>query len=557
MAGQNSTTNIRGASLETGGRQRGAASQVAATLVDSTPRYLPEFHDSNLSGLLQGLKAFNPALSQYQDKLNEEADARGALKGATGQDLGDDASQAEARAFLKLRGMKGGQDDLAAFQASLENDFDKENGDFDAFHREFFAERTKGLTEGSYTQAYTQVIAPGIAKLRAENQTYRQTQHRATIESTAMSLLDTGVKSYVAAGMPVDGGYVSSIRAHLTGELKVSNDRFNELLFDTLKRHADDGNHTVFEALKKENPDGTPGMYFDPRWKTKIDAAEVHAQNVFLTRKTQAEAAAKKDREDRQDKALLAVFMKADDGDIRGAQADFEQFKQSGLFQNATELISWSDKLRKAVNREARADQLERESSLQIGILEGRAGIRDVIAADITPAQRRSLIGEIARQKSEARADAREARADARARGEEGAKGVFKLPSYKQGREYIEGSLVPTDPTIMPSADGAARVKQAKASALLEYAERANGADPAQLPAIRDDIVKRWAPRINESARGSGGHTLHRYRDQAELAQAALTGGVSYEELKWGQANLPKRGAQQAQQPAQQSKGPK
>ena len=116
MAGQNSTTNIRGASLETGGRQRGAASQVAATLVDSTPRYLPEFHDSNLSGLLQGLKAFNPALSQYQDKLNEEADARGALKGATGQDLGDDASQAEARAFLKLRGMKGGQDDLDRFR---------------------------------------------------------------------------------------------------------------------------------------------------------------------------------------------------------------------------------------------------------------------------------------------------------------------------------------------------------------------------------------------------------------------------------------------------------
>lgn len=555
MAGPNSTTRIQGASLETEGRRKGIAAQAAATLVDATPRYLPDSRDSTLDGLIHGLKALNPALEQYQKSAEDEASAKGARQAATGQELDDGAGRAQAEAFLNIRGMQGGQEDLASFIHAFNTEFDKDGGDFEQFRSKFFADKTQGLASGTYSNAYTRVIAGGLEKVKADLAEHRAKAHVATIESTGLQLLDTGVKSAVAAGQPISQEYISSVEGEL-GKLNISGERFKELLFDSLSRHAQDGNFGIFEALKANRPDGTPGMYFDPKWKAKIDAAEVHAQSTFLTKKKQAEELAKKDREERQETAMYGVMTKLlMDGDAAGAQADFNAHVKAGLFTRATDLLHWNDKLAKAVNREARADQLETEGKLQLAIVEGKAGVMDIFRADITPSQRRSLMGEVSRMKSEARADAREARAAAReARAGEDGSGIFKTPAYKQMKEYLGDTLVPTDSAILPDSGSAGRVKRARAEAIQEAADRMRSATPDQIPAIRDDIAKRWAPRINEAARGAPGHTLARFRDQGELAAAALAGGVSIEELQWGRANLPKRGGAQPQ-PAQQSKG--
>jgi hypothetical protein len=88
----------------------------------------------------------------------------------------------------------------------------------------------------------------------------------------------------------------------------------------------------VYAFLKEKNADGTPGMYYIPKWKTQIDAAEVHAQNVFLEKQTRAYTLAQKQREEKQDTALYSVFDKLYNGDTDGAQTDFAAQVKSGLF---------------------------------------------------------------------------------------------------------------------------------------------------------------------------------------------------------------------------------
>lgn len=552
MAGPNSTTRVQGASLETEGRRRVINPTVAATLVDATPRYLPDSRDSTLDGLIHGLKALNPALEQYAKSREEEDAAKGARQAATGQGLDDDASLAQANAFLGIRGMQGAQEDLASFIDAYQTKFDKDGGDFEAFHRDFFASKTQGLTNGAYSAAYAKTIAPGIEKMRADLAKHRTEAHVAAVESTLLQLTDTGIKSAVAAGQPINQDYITSLRGE-AAKLNVSQDRFNELLFDSMKRHADEGNFGVFNALKENNPDGTPGLYFDPRWKAKIDAAEIHAQNVFLTKRKQAEEAAKKEREERQDKALFDVFRMAYDGDVPGAQALFDQHRKSGLFSNASELINWTEKLTRVANREARADQLERENTLQIAILEGKAGIREIIAADVTPKQRNSLIGVLERRKESARADARAEKA-ARAASANAETGIYKTPIYKTHKDLLEGSLWPTDTGLFMDDGAKGRVKQERAGAIAEFALRAGRATPEELPGIAEDIRRRVSVRINEVAQAGAKPITTRFRNQRELALAYQAGGVTDAELEAGRRTLPKAGGA-TPTPAQQPKG--
>ena len=552
MAGPNSTTRVQGASLETEGRRRTINPTVSATLVDATPRYLPDSRDSTLDGLIHGLKALNPALEQYAKGREEEDAAKGTRQAATGQEIDDNASLAQANAFLGIRGMQGAQEDLASFIDAYQTQFDKDKGDFEAFHRDFFASKTQGLTNGAYSAAYAKTIAPGIEKVRGDLAKYRTEAHVAAVESTLLQLTDTGIKSAVAAGQPINQDYIASLRGE-AAKLNVSQDRFNELLFDSLKRHADEGNFGVFNALKENNPDGTPGLYFDPRWKAKIDAAEVHAQNVFLTKRKQAEEAAKRDREDRQDVAMLEVMKMAADGDTTGARALFQKHVDAGLFTRGSEFMRWDDRLRKAENREARGDQLERENNLQIAILEGKAGIREIIAADVTPKQRNSLIGVLERRKESARADARAERA-AQAAAANAETGIYKTPIYKQHKDLLEGSLWPTDSGLYMDDGARGRVKQERAGALAEFAMRAGRAKPEELPGIAEDIRRRVTGRINEVAQAGAQPIQSRFRNQRELALAYQAGGVTDAELEAGRRTLPKAGGA-TPTPAQPTKG--
>lgn len=117
------------------------------------------------------------------------------------------------------------------------------------------------------------------------------------IEAEARLLLDKSMRLYAGNGEPIPDGVLDAHRKDLKNRGGISGARFNELMFASMKRLGDEGNYAIYDTLKRLKPDGTPGMYNIPEWKQRIDAAQIYAQSVYLTKRTIADAALMKERE--------------------------------------------------------------------------------------------------------------------------------------------------------------------------------------------------------------------------------------------------------------------
>lgn len=107
-------------------------------------------------------------------------------------------------------------------------------------------------------------------------------------EADALMRLDESLRRFVERGEVIPDEVLESHRKHLRN-LGVSGSRFNELLFSVLKPIGDGGNYAIYDILKRSKPDGTPGMHSIRGWRERIDQAQIHAQNVFLQKRGQAE----------------------------------------------------------------------------------------------------------------------------------------------------------------------------------------------------------------------------------------------------------------------------
>ncbi len=104
------------------------------------------------------------------------------------------------------------------------------------------------------------------------------------------------MRLYAGNGEPIPDGVLDTQRKNIKDVYGISGTRFNDLLFASMKCIGDEGNYSIYDTLKKPKPDGTPGMYNIPEWKQKIDAAQIYSQDIFLAKRTTADAALKKER---------------------------------------------------------------------------------------------------------------------------------------------------------------------------------------------------------------------------------------------------------------------
>jgi hypothetical protein len=448
---------------------------------------MPSGEGGDMNALLSGLARFNEKLTEYVHNQADRDLVSGMKARADGSPLSQDANEWFAHGHLAMSGRVAGQDDGEALRQSYETAFDKDAGDVEKLISDTWAERTKGLNDQSYLGGYQSTFAIAAEKLRADHREYQRTAVLQKNEANATKLLDGAVRGFVDAGKEVPQEELERIKSEFK-RFGISRPKFAEMLFAVVDRMGDEGNFAIYDVLKRNNADGTPGIYYVPKWKEKIDAAQIKAQNVFLQKQIQARALAEKLREEKQDEALYGVFELAYGGNPEGAQTLFAEHVKRGLFSRASDLVKWQELFRKVETRELRPQEQTLMTETLTGIYTGKVGIRDILNTGLPPQQTRQLLSEwrtVVQQE-------RQAAAEARANVDQ----PFKSHAFKEQEDWLESMLKPTHGALDRITEKDEFMYAARASAKLELAEyvRAHGLKDIRNKAIA--IVERHKDRV-------------------------------------------------------------
>jgi len=453
----------------------------------------------------------------------------GAASRQKGEELSPDSPEWFKHGFMMMDGQVKGDLDGKSIAESYATEFDKDTGDIDGFIREKFQGFTKGLKDESFLEGYNQTIATHLQGLRKEHLEYQKGQVIQKVESNALQKMDNYLRPFAERGEAIPDDGIDQMRKELTSFFKnagVSNSRFNDLLFASLKRLGDEGNHGVYDLLKRDRPDGTPGMYYIPAWKEKIDAAQVHAQNVAISRANAADTATKKLREDKQSQAMFDVVRLAESDPV-AADAMFNKLVSDGLISRADEYHHWKGIIHDIGKREASAEMQIVEVDLQRGIYSGSVGFKQIANANLTPSQKRSLFNEAYRVQSDRRREAAE--------GVRNQDTIFRTPYFKEASDYIEAILKPEASFDDPFGVGTEFQRAQRATALRELNDAAlTVKDPKELRSVSHEIVSRYQerakdPRVKRELEGAG---RIRFVTPTEAQSAYRQGQLSLSELE-------------------------
>lgn len=384
-----------------GGRTRNNyVTQVVANPAD--PGSLPAPSMSELAGLLDGLATFDKALGSHIDQGIREEQAAGRRARATGQAQPDDASEDFARGYMAMDMSVKGDQDGAAMVQSYESSFDPDKDNFDDWLAKQYGERAYGL-DGPFREHYDTTFIKHVEKVRTAHAQAEGVRVREKVESNALYVLDSFVRNMAESGEALNGPLLADLQNSVK-KLGVSGERFQELLFAAVKKYGDEGRPSVYQALKENRPDGSPGMYFSPEWKAKIDAAEEAATKAYVSGRKAVEEGMRKERDQRQEEAVARIMLM---DDPREARSSFDTLLRTGMITRASDIDKFQRLLEGRIKREATPEQEVAESGLLVRIYRGEVGPMDILRAagdgGISPAGRKSLLSEWYRVKNDQR----------------------------------------------------------------------------------------------------------------------------------------------------------
>lgn len=505
-----------------GGRQ--VRSQVAPGATDSVgPRsYYHHQSDPTLQGFLAGLGQVQPSISRM---MQEQAQA--ASEQAKVDRLGGAGPQSEEAAYTSsyfhTDGLVRGQNDASSLIQSYTTEFDKDAGDLEGWLSEKYSGTLKGITDQDYIRGYNKALAPALADIRKAHTDHHRKAVEGRVESNAMQLLSGGLRAYLVNGkQAVPPEYITGIRDYMGKNLGVSSQRFDELLFESARSLGEQGYMDAFELLKQDHPDGSPGLYHSPAWRSKIEAAEAHATNVAHTR-------AQRDRDQRQNEMLLPVFMEEDP---KRAQELFTDLRKSGLFTRADDLIKWEKLVTEKVDGKPSLAQLTNEGELLTKAYQGGITYRDILSAeargDITSSQRKYLLSERRRVDTENRT------IDAQRTKDEAA--IYKTREFKDAEEFLKRILKPRPKDASDIFGNGSEFDNANlAQAHRELGRAVAGRKPEEIGAVVDEITSRYKKRqegYTKDQQDRVGKGDIPFKTLAEAVEAAKKGLLSPDEYR-------------------------
>jgi len=167
-----------------------------------------------------------------------------------------------------------------------------------------------------------------------------------------------------------------------------------------------------------------------------------------------------------------------------------------------------------------RPDDLE--VTIQQGIYTGKVRPQQIVQADLTPAQKRSLMSEWYRVKNDSR--------QAAAAGQTAADSIYRTQDFRSGETYIETVLRPQASPLDPMGIGTEFARQQMAAARKEFTMRAREVkNPFELQELSSEIATRFLdrrkdPRINQEVDMAG---ALRYSTAKELQAAWKSGRIT------------------------------
>jgi hypothetical protein len=488
------------------------------------------------------LSKVQPSLERYLQVEDAKQEKAGQTDAQLGKEQESD-SQAYVRGYTNIKGNNQAIADVGELQQYLETNFNPDTDDYDTVAKAWLKTKTEGVADRNFLDGYAPVMDNALNRLKQTYAQQRLNNIKDSTNSEAMLMISTGMEEFAKRGEPVPDTWINSTREFVADHFKMTNAEFNELQFLAAKKLGDAGNFGIYEQFKRPRLDGTPGMYYIPKWKERIDAAEYASKQHFVTLTNQAEVAAKKNRENRQDEILAQTFTDALTGDFGTAMAKFKDTIKNnpGLF-TASDVSEWTGKfssLSKASAIEETEDQKVNATYLLAGIYEGRKGIKDVLQAStsgqIAYTQTRQLLDSVnSFQSSQRSAAAAERAANAAEASQE--KAVYKSIEYTSGKEYLGKVLRASASPADPLGEGTKEEQQQRAEAVLEFTQRSANAAPSDLPKIRDEIADRYLKRRKDHAALQDPLAAYRgrirYNTPAEAAQAYREGKLSASQLE-------------------------
>ena len=419
--------------------------QQVLPVVAASPTFTAqEVRDPAARGLLLGLQSFNQNLDQYLAKQDETDKKQGYISGMAGGDA-DKAKRVGrtfAQSFQEGSGAANSIKDAKAIQAEYYQNFDKENGDIEAFIKEQYESRTKGLDDGDYRAGYDRTMAEAMQALRTQHGEYQATTIIDQNRANAMERIDQIVAKEVdimnVFGDEYDPNRLLSEVQAIAADQRIPNTERNEMIFLALNNHAQEGHPEVLEALKQSRTDIVTGqkldpMYNIPKWKQQIDNAIRVAENVQASKVIAANTAAATQKEQEQEVAMMSVMDLTLAGDTVGAERELLRLSQDRtLFTSVKDLVSLRNIVRDGMDDVAKPFEDEVENGSMKEILDGRLGQRGILnMPGISNAGKGRLLAFWNTVQSQAKENSKITK-------------IHTDPAFKQAELIIDAALAPT-----------------------------------------------------------------------------------------------------------------
>lgn len=508
-----------------------------ATKVSASPVAVVAKPDTNseIEGFIKGLSELNPRLAAKFD----ESDRKDRSAGADAAKSGMSAEQARQRSKSFLEGYMEGSGEAAAIRDLSElqeryerGEVDKQYGDVNPLISGHYEQKMRGITDPVYRRGFDRIYSQGAQKLRQSHGENLARAAQDTARATAQVRIDYETRRAIEAGETLGPEYAARV-GEIARDARLTTTEADEQLFLSLKRYSDEGNADVWAITELPRIDPhtgkeTPGMYHNPVWKQKIDAARQHALTAGLARKEAQERAAKREREERQMVALMPVMDLYLAGDTEGANRELQRLSQDrSLFSRGDELVAFRRLARQAEVDIERPGEEGRVNDWMVEIYREASPsmlMRIVNDEAISAKSKKSLLAEARAEMSRRRAEANDARRTAAAE-KSSANAWVRDPQFDASRDNIRAALKPQKGMFDKIDDSDAALTRAAAQAEAEFINW-NANNPNATAAERAEqsrvIIDRYRKQA-EYVRPQGG-----IGDATRAAEVLARQGVPY-----------------------------
>lgn len=512
--------------------QRSVQTEVVASPVNIAVRPA----ENNMMRLAGALKLAQPLVESYVSDQRQE----GARKRSLGEKDPEDLFGLQSKGWMEMDAAVHKTQDFAEIRAKYHTEFNKDGttqADLDAWLHKQVADRMQGMPNQHYKDVYEQGMAEGFDALRSDFINYNSKRLVEQTEANVTQLIVDRTKATLDSGAAITTANVNVIRQHLSDHgINLGEGRFDQLLFEGMKRIAEEGHPEVLQFMKDDRPDPKDptkmqaGIYYQPGMKEKVDEVEVNAMHRYTARKGAEMAYNEKVRARQVDSAMGDVMEIMAGGDVKGAYAKFDELRKSGLFHGeGAELVRWMGNMTKTSKEVETPQQLEAQSDMLAGVYTGKTTFSSIMSSNLTPAQKMAVSKELRTVQHENRTLATAQRANEIA---DNTPAIFKSMEFRSNMDFLEGFLKPSASQLDPMGVGTAFERQQAASARLEFTQRSyKVTDPTQLRDIAHDVATKYQKRMQDSAAlaGKGAPGWLHYSSLPELRAAKDRGEVDLE----------------------------